>query len=301
MANDSPRYTLSMCNYNMSNTIEPVIRSCLDQVDERFEMLVVDDGSTDESVEILDWLSDEYVNMRYLALDPDKGRELGETRNISVREARGEYVLPQVDADDRYDRIEGCFDAFVELFHQIEDQLGYDFYLSGRKLHVGRKSFLLERGPYRNLPPGGEDWGLWRRLHSQGRIIFVYHKKPFKPNIGHHKDTRGRLKRSYWAKRADFRTGITLSSSLRWNLRNSSLKKVPYHLVANPIAYLHSKTGEQYHTPRPYRDIDLVHRLIRREKTQTLSEIERRYGVEIDRCAFDAPGRKMFENVSTAR
>jgi glycosyltransferase involved in cell wall biosynthesis len=45
------KYTIAMVNLNMENTIQQSILSIYNQHDENFEILVVDGGSSDKSVE----------------------------------------------------------------------------------------------------------------------------------------------------------------------------------------------------------------------------------------------------------
>lgn len=290
----SPTYTIAVCNYNMAETIGEVSKSILKQIDTRFELLVIDDASTDRSLEILDQLAEENNNMRYKSLDLDPNRNLGETRNISIREARGEYVLPQLDADDRYDRREGGIIEFVKLFHAIEAEISYDFYLKGRNINIGKRDFLLERGPYRNLPVGAEDLDLWRRLHAEGRLICINHEKIHKPDIGYEKTLFDRIRRSYRIKLGNFQTGIPFLEQLRWNFERSSKSKIGYHLLSTTIAYLHARTKEQYPTPEDCKDLVSVHRQIEREQQQTVSDIEEKYDLKIDPDVFSDLGREMF-------
>ena len=46
-------YSICIANLNMEKTVEVCLRSVLDQIDQRFEVIVVEDGSTDNSVNIL--------------------------------------------------------------------------------------------------------------------------------------------------------------------------------------------------------------------------------------------------------
>lgn len=158
----------------MAETIELALKSILDQIDENYEVLVVDDGSTDNSLQVLEKLAEQYPALRYISLQRDKRRLLGETRNISIREARGKYVLPQFDCDDVY---EICIKDFVNVFHQLESFVEHDFYLKGDKLNIGRREFLLEYGPYRNMFK--EDRDMWVRLALKNVLIPLLHKRIF--------------------------------------------------------------------------------------------------------------------------
>lgn len=167
-----PTYSICIPNYNMGDTIERALVSVIEQVDDRYEVLVLDDGSTDNSVEILDKLGAKYPSLRVIKLKRDKNRKLGETRNISVREAKGEYVILHVDADDVW---EPFINDFVTLFHRLEKCLGKDFLLSGQQLNIGKKDYLLKHGPYRNTHRA-QDRDMWLRLAALDQYIPLDHK-----------------------------------------------------------------------------------------------------------------------------
>ena len=104
---------------------KPILEKCLYALENqklntnisKYEVVVVDDGSNDQSVEKIKSLKKDYKNLRLISLQRDKNRELGETRNISIREAKGEYVLLHIDADDLW---EPYIPSFVYLFHKLE-------------------------------------------------------------------------------------------------------------------------------------------------------------------------------------
>ena len=47
------KYSICICNYNMGRTIEIALKNILDQLNSEFEVILVDDGSTDKSIEIV--------------------------------------------------------------------------------------------------------------------------------------------------------------------------------------------------------------------------------------------------------
>lgn len=144
----------------MAQTLEPALRSILDQIDSTFEVVVVDDGSSDDSIKIIQRLQLEYPILKLITLPRDPKRKLGFTRNISIKEARGEYVLLHLDCDDI---TAPYIKDFTQVFHQVERCMDKDFLLSGKPIQMGRKSFLEKHGPYRNIHRG-EDRDLWARL-----------------------------------------------------------------------------------------------------------------------------------------
>jgi len=166
-------YTISMCNYNMAGTIERSLRSILEQVDDRFELLVVDGGSTDGSLDVIRELQTEYEALRLSSLESDSTRHLGADRQRSVEEANGEYILIDLDCDDVYRH--GILD-FVTVFHELESQRSSEFLLKGEAINMAPRRLLLEI-PFRNVGMA-EDKDLYRRLWSENAIVELKHE-PF--------------------------------------------------------------------------------------------------------------------------
>lgn len=229
----NPAYSICMCNYNMADTIERSLTSILDQLDDRFEVVVVDDGSTDNSVDVIRSLQLKYSQLRLVVLKRDAARKLGLTRNISIEQARGEYVLPQLDCDDVY---LPHIQAFVAVFHQLERCLDKDFYLKGQKLNIGKREFLLKYGPYRNLFRG-EDRDLWERLVADDAFVPIMHM-PVHRRLP--KPLRKRLHRAVfysWDQLVnDFRKGAKLSKSIRAQFENRHGLSLPLRVLKIALA-----------------------------------------------------------------
>lgn len=169
--NQEVKYSICIPNRNMENTIEVALRSVLDQIDVEYEVIVVDDGSTDRSVEILKSLELEYSNLYVHELPRDPKRILAETRNISISFARGQYLLLHIDCDDYwYPYIKD----FVKIYHQIEKFKGSQFLLSGHQLNMGEAHFLRSHGPYKSGHMV-EDRDMWFRLARIGAYIPLDH------------------------------------------------------------------------------------------------------------------------------
>ena len=171
MSSNSIKYSVCICNYNMADTLEISLSSVLNQLDDRFEVLIIDDGSKDKSVDIIKMLKIKYNNLRLICLKRDKNRKLGETRNISIKEARGEYVILHIDSDDYW---EPYIVSFVNLFHKLEKLLKKNVLLSGQQINIAKKDFLLQYGPYRNIQRS-QDRDMWHRLASIDAYIPVDH------------------------------------------------------------------------------------------------------------------------------
>jgi len=163
-----------MCNYNMEATLVPSLESILSQVNDNFEVIVVDDGSSDKSTLIIKMLQKKWPQLRLVCLKRNKNRKLGYTRNISIRKARGKYVLLHLDCDDLW---EPFISDFIVAYHQIEEAVNKPFYLAGQHIHIARRDFLIKHGPFINIYRG-EDRELWSRLIKINAFILLRHK-PF--------------------------------------------------------------------------------------------------------------------------
>ena len=156
----------------MAATLEAALLSIISQVDNSYQVLVVDDGSSDNSISILRDLQKRYSNFNAIFLQRDSRRKLGDTRNISIKAAKGEFVIMHIDADDIWDYF---IPIFTSLFHDISSRLEHDnFYLSGCQIQMAKRSFMLDH-PYPNVYYC-EDRILWSQLASIGALISVDHK-----------------------------------------------------------------------------------------------------------------------------
>ena len=245
----APKYSICMCNYNMADTLERSLSSILNQIDDRFEVILVDDGSSDNSIGVVHTLMGEYPLLRLVELERDPGRKLGLTRNLSVQKARGEYALLQLDCDDVYGP---HIIDFVEIFHQIERCLGRDFYLKGQKINMGKREFLLDHGPYRNLFRG-EDRDMWARLAAVDAYVKLDHE-PFVtrlPKVSTLRYTRA-LQHIWDQMKSDFRHGPSIGTYLqremaKWPKR--SPKSNLFRLLLTIPAYVAAKFMDPIEMP----------------------------------------------------
>ena len=84
-------------NYNSSKWINQCIDSVLNQMYSNFELIIVDDMSTDDSVEKIKQYSDARIKL----IELDKKRFNGGSRNVGVENADGDYIL-FLDCDDYF-------------------------------------------------------------------------------------------------------------------------------------------------------------------------------------------------------
>lgn len=94
----TPVFSVIIPVFNAAETIVATVNSVLDQSEGNFELLLIDDGSSDASLPALLRLADKDGRIRVIA----KGNEgVAATRNLGIDCARGSLVA-FLDADDRW-------------------------------------------------------------------------------------------------------------------------------------------------------------------------------------------------------
>jgi CMP-N-acetylneuraminic acid synthetase len=94
----NPAVSVYITNHNYGRFIRQAIESVLAQTFTEFELIIIDDGSTDGSREIIE----EYRKNGQVVVIFQKNKGLNVSNNIAVRAARGRYVM-RLDADDYLD------------------------------------------------------------------------------------------------------------------------------------------------------------------------------------------------------
>ena len=93
----TPKVSVIIPTYNSDATISRALRSVLNQTVSDFEVIVIDDGSTDKTVEVLrDY---ELQDQRVRTFLVDKNGGPGPARNIGIQHSRGEFIA-FLDSDD---------------------------------------------------------------------------------------------------------------------------------------------------------------------------------------------------------
>ena len=87
--------------YNVEKYLSKCIDSILKQTYENFEILLIDDGSTDSSSVIAQKYANQYEKVRYIR---QKNKGLGGARNTGICQAKGQYVS-FIDSDDYIESI----------------------------------------------------------------------------------------------------------------------------------------------------------------------------------------------------
>jgi Glycosyl transferase family 2 len=185
-----PTVSVVIPAYNQGHFLGAAIGSVLTQTYSDVEVLVVDDGSTDDTRAVASAVTDDRVRYLY---QPNQG--LSAARNTGIRHARGAY-LTYLDSDDQFlpDKLALLLDAFERtpelgfcagqavLVGDDGEPLGEVFdrglpsetsgWLLGNPLHVGsvliRREWQERAGLFDERLRSYEDWDMWLRLAGMG-------------------------------------------------------------------------------------------------------------------------------------
>ena len=91
-----------MPNYNKGKYIGEAIESVMNQTFVDFELIVVDDASTDDSVKVVEHYAQNKSKLRLVRLEKQRG--VSAARNLGIKSAKGELIC-LLDSDDVYSPI----------------------------------------------------------------------------------------------------------------------------------------------------------------------------------------------------
>jgi glycosyltransferase involved in cell wall biosynthesis len=182
------KVSVMMPAYNVEKYIGEAIESVLNQTFQDFELVILDDGSTDSTYEIMQAYAQKSDKIRLLQNDQNRG--LSYTRNRLLEEAQGEY-LAILDSDDISfpDRLQkqvdfldknpsvGLLGGAVEYFGDAQREGEISRMMSGSDKiacymlfhNVFGQSTVMFRSSLKHLKynpdrPPAEDYDLWVRM-----------------------------------------------------------------------------------------------------------------------------------------
>jgi len=179
-------------NYNYGVYLRNCVESVIDQDISSVEIIIVDDGSTDDSRAIIDQLMIDYPKQKIIPIFQKNSGQPAIPRNNGIRQARGEFILP-LDADDMIARgyLKGCLEIIrkrpeVNLIYADSIHVHPDknvrhppgVFAPGRINKANQiviaslySKILWEKtGGYKENVRGYEDWDLWLNMSIHGAI-----------------------------------------------------------------------------------------------------------------------------------
>jgi glycosyltransferase involved in cell wall biosynthesis len=256
--------------YNRAALLQRSIGSVLVQTWRNFELLVVDDASSDDTAEVVGRIADPRV--RYIRRARNGGA--GAARNTWIAEARGEFIAFQ-DSDDEWLQFKlekqvaalaanpaaglAVCNYFFSTpwaavpaqrvsyvgFDGTRDWEGYcehallDMFPFGTVCWVARKAALVQAGGFNETMKCWEDWELALRLSGSSAIVPVP-----EPLFIHHRDRKG-INSQLLSYQAAFDT-IVHEHAARWARAPHLIANRMYHIGREDCMNLSVERGRPY-------------------------------------------------------
>jgi len=206
--------------FNCEKTVAASIESILNQTYQNIEILIIDDGSKDNTYEILKKYQNKHKNIRLFKNQNNLG--LTKSLNILIEESKGEYIARQ-DSDDIsvIDRI--------SLQYEFMEQKELDFCSSRATILYSRKkiprsshylpkkivmkfknpfihgtlfikkSILLDVGKYDENFYYAQDYKLMKTLIDNNYKFKIFRKPLYELNMENNISTNKRSEQNYYA------------------------------------------------------------------------------------------------------
>jgi len=249
-----PLVTIAIPFFNNERTLTDAIRSVLAQSFDDWELLLVNDGSTDRSLEIAERVTDRRVRI----IHDGQNRGLIYRLNQIAAMARGRY-LARMDADDMMlpDRLARQVEFLLQYPDtDLVDTGAFTMDTDGRPVgkrgiepirtddrEVLRHALLLHasvvgktewfrRHPYDSRYVRAEDYELWLRTYRQSvfrRIPeYLYVIREGKVNVRNYAASMKTLRRIFRV----YGRGVLTAPALQWEIGKTYLKTFAYYTMA---------------------------------------------------------------------
>jgi glycosyltransferase involved in cell wall biosynthesis len=155
--------SICITHYNNGKTVSTSLASIFSQIDDSYEVVVVDNMSDDGSEAILEDLASKgQIHLVKRKCSRGAGREL------AFENSKGRYILANMDMDDTF---RPGIAKLMETYHrECEGKLLLaiaDKERWSQNITVGPRDLIAGLGGWRDLQ-WGEDWDLWRRASRRG-------------------------------------------------------------------------------------------------------------------------------------
>ena len=97
--NKNPTVSVIIPTYNRAHLVDRAIQSVLNQTYKDFELIIVDDGSTDNTEDIIKEFQKKDERIKYIRHEENRGGSAA--RNTGIKAAKGEYIA-FLDSDDEW-------------------------------------------------------------------------------------------------------------------------------------------------------------------------------------------------------
>jgi glycosyltransferase involved in cell wall biosynthesis len=259
-----PTVSVVIPTYNRAYLISNTINSVLKQIYQDFEIIVVDDGSIDNTERVIANFNNSKI--RYIRHNDNRG--ISVARNTGIEASRGKYIA-LLDSDDEW--LPEKLDKQIKVFQNEPPEVGvvcswsfkidekgnyigkvclpkkegymYKDLLSSNNLSVStlliRKECFEKVGLFDNLLNGQEDWDMWIRIAKYYRFVLI--KVPLAKRRIHSKQISNDLERKIITAH---RILLKYSDELK---KSRSIFSKHYFYIGNRLCHIGKiKEGQRY-------------------------------------------------------
>ena len=134
-------YSIIVPVYNVEKYLVNCLDSIINQTYKNFEIIIINDGSTDNSYSILENYAQNYPNLIRVFSKENGG--LGSARNLGIQKAVGRFLW-FIDSDD-WIEVDALFKLYNVLKNNDFNVLVFDFNIIEEKKKKKKKKALLEK------------------------------------------------------------------------------------------------------------------------------------------------------------
>lgn len=258
----NPFFSIIIPNYNKAEYLKECIDSVLEQTFTSFEMIVVDDGSTDASIEILKEYQSRNDPRIKIIMQPNSGLP-SIARNNGIKAASAEWIC-FLDSDDFWypEKLKKTHEAIlksngdvallahwekvfnirepagISKFRNVTDRNQYeDLLMNGNYISTStvtaRKDLLVKLGGFKEVREYFivEDYDMWLRLAALGKIIMIEEVlagyRVFPGNISKNTLLLYQNLKAVYAKHIE---GLKYSEEKKQKIKNNLFSKADYYI-----------------------------------------------------------------------
>lgn len=245
------KYSVCITQYNNVRTVKRSLESILNQLDDQFEVVVVDNMSGDGSYEVLR----EFEKARRISLIQAKSTR-GRGRQIAFENSSGDYIVANMDMDDvfkpRLSELLVRYHALAEgkLLWAFSRMRGLGFW-GGEAFTIAPRRIISELGGWRDLQVF-EDMELCARAARKGLYLRGEFSLLDATNL-HPERTRtaiGRMRWKYLRYREILRCGFPLQL---WSNRESWKQRLLRMGMNAVVLPFYEKFDDSYNREFPMR------------------------------------------------
>lgn len=154
--------------YNSSTYLRKCLDSVVNQTLKDIEIIVINDGSTDDSKNIIEEYLCKYKNIIFI---DQENKGIGKTRNIGIKKATGEYIT-FVDSDDYIK------ENMLEEYYKYAKKHNFDLVIGSYIKKINNKEIIFENNKFKtgNVKTTPQilyliEYGPWAKLYKREMLI----------------------------------------------------------------------------------------------------------------------------------